>query len=105
MRNLPILEHVVLDVTDGPGFEAAYADAIELVLASEGCRHAWLRRCLETADRYLLLIEWDTLEAHTVGFRESDAFPAWREQVGPFFVGPPDVEHYELVASTPAGAP
>ena len=41
----------------------------------------------------MLLIEWESVEAHTVGFRESDRFPRWRALVGPYFDGDPRVEH------------
>jgi hypothetical protein len=46
------------------------------------------------------MIYWATLEDHTVGFRQSDAFPAWRAIVGPFFAQPPVVEHLELVSKS-----
>ena len=42
----------------------------------------------------MLLVEWEDLEAHTVGFRESERFARWREIIGPFFDGPPKVEHF-----------
>jgi hypothetical protein len=45
----------------------------------------------------VLLIEWDSLEAHTVGFRESENFARWRGVVGPFFDGLPRVEHFDDV--------
>ena len=48
----------------------------------------------------MLQIVWDTLEDHTVGFRQSDAFTQWRTIVGPFFAGPPTVEHFELVTQS-----
>jgi len=41
----------------------------------------------------VLLIEWESVEAHNVGFRESDRFPQWRALIGPFFDGDPHVEH------------
>jgi heme-degrading monooxygenase HmoA len=54
-----------------------------------------LQRCVETKGRYLLLVRWETVEAHTVGFRQSSAFVEWRTLIGPFFEAPPMVEHYE----------
>lgn len=94
MHDQPVTEHIVLDVSDGPAFEAAFASAVRHIEASPGCRGATLRRCVETADRYLLLVAWDTLEAHTVEFRGSPAFTAWRAEVGDLFTAPPLVEHY-----------
>jgi heme-degrading monooxygenase HmoA len=52
---------------------------------------------MENAERYILQIFWNTLEDHTVGFRQSEAFAQWRTIVGPFFASPPVVEHFELV--------
>ena len=53
---------------------------------------------IESPERYILQIFWDTLEDHTVGFRESPAFADWRAIVGPFFAAPPVVEHFTLLA-------
>ena len=71
-----ILEHVILDVRPGQAlaFEDAFARAKPLITASPGFRSLALRRCLETADRYLLLVEWETLGDHLEGFRQSIAF-------------------------------
>ncbi|MGK7912071.1 MAG: antibiotic biosynthesis monooxygenase [Synechococcus sp.] len=83
-------------------FEAAIATAYTLLEETEGyCSHT-LRRCLEEGTCYLLQIQWETLEAHTVNFRESERFTTWRSIIGPFFAAPPDVMHYALVhASAP----
>ena len=51
-------------------------------------------------ERYVLQIFWQTLEDHTVGFRQSSAFTEWRALVGPFFAAPPQVEHFELVTQS-----
>ena len=84
-------------------FEAAIATAYPLLKDTEGyCSHT-LRRCLEEGDRYLLQIQWATLEAHTVNFRESENFVTWRSIIGPFFSAPPEVMHYELVHDSGAG--
>ena len=52
---------------------------------------------IESPERYVLHIEWDTLENHTVGFREGPLFAQWRAIIGPFFASPPVVEHFNLV--------
>ena len=79
-------------------FEAALAKGVSTVIAkAAGFRSHRVQRCIETPGRYLLLIEWETLEDHTVGFRGSPAFPAWRAIVGPYFSTPPAVEHFEAV--------
>ena len=50
--------------------------------------------------RVVLQVEWDNLEAHTVGFRQSPAFAEWRAIIGPYFARPPHVEHFDVVASS-----
>jgi quinol monooxygenase YgiN len=57
-----------------------------------------LHRSIETGGRYLLLVQWLTVEHHTVGFRQSPQFKQWRALLGPFFVAAPAVEHYQAVS-------
>jgi heme-degrading monooxygenase HmoA len=60
-----------------------------------------VNRCIETPERYVLQIFWDKIEDHTVGFRQSPLFAEWRSHIGPFFAGPPLVEHFTLVTKSP----
>lgn len=98
-----ILEIAILNIRAGEeaAFEEAVAAGSPLILRSPGYIAHELRRCIETKGRYVLLVRWETLEAHTVGFRESPAFPAWRAIIGPFFASAPIVEHYEQVSVWP----
>lgn len=94
-----ITEIARIDVAAGreAAFEAAVAEAEPLFRAAAGCRGMELTRSVETPARYWLLVRWDRVEAHTVGFRGSPAFARWRELVGPHFARPPRVEHGERV--------
>ena len=83
-------------------FEAAFAGAIKFAAASPGFRRHELRRSIENPGRYLLRIEWETLEDHTVRFRGAPAFTQWRAGGGPFFAAPPLVEHFQAVAGEAA---
>jgi heme-degrading monooxygenase HmoA len=78
-------------------FEAVFRVAITGVAASHGYLAHELRRSVETPNRYVLRVEWATLEDHTVAFRGSPAFTKWRGHVGPFFEAPPVVEHFRPV--------
>ena len=78
-------------------FEAAYGEARKFILRARGCSSVALRRCVETPGRYLLLVTWTSIEAHTRGFRESPDFLEWRKLMGPFFAAPPRVEHFDRV--------
>jgi len=95
-----ILEHALITVRPDSHreFEAAVAKARAVISASPGFGSLQLLRGVESPDRYLLLVEWDTLEDHTVGFRESPAFAEWRSHIGPFFDSPPVVDHFDPVA-------
>jgi heme-degrading monooxygenase HmoA len=102
-----VLEHALIDVRPGTGeaFEAALAEARLVIAASAGFVSLRLHRGVETEDRYLLLVEWETLDDHVVGFRESPAFTAWRALIGPFFASPPDVVHFALPPVTVQDGP
>lgn len=80
-------------------FVAAYREAVAQLRSSPGFRSVRLTRGIESPSRFVLLVEWDDLEAHTVGFRESERFLRWRGLIGPFFDGAPHVEHFTEVGS------
>jgi heme-degrading monooxygenase HmoA len=91
-----ILESALLDVKPGAeaAFEAALAEARPLIAATPGFRSIAVRRCLETPNRYLLLVEWEKLEDHTVGFRQSARYEKWRALLHHFYDPFPRVEHF-----------
>ncbi|HUI04394.1 MAG TPA: antibiotic biosynthesis monooxygenase [Acidimicrobiales bacterium] len=99
-----ILELAVLNVRAGQAraFEAAFDEAKALISAARGFRHLELRRCVEDADRYVLLVGWERLEDHTEGFRGSDAYQRWRALLHHFYDPFPVVEHYEPVVEVAA---
>ncbi|MHA6632003.1 antibiotic biosynthesis monooxygenase family protein [Pseudonocardia sichuanensis] len=100
---LEIAEITVLPGTSDE-FAAAVREGIRYVADTPGFRTARLTRCIETPGRFVLLVEWDSVEAHTVGFRESENFERWRGHIGPFLDGQPRVEHFDDVALPgPAG--
>ncbi len=94
----------VADIRIVPGrqaeFERAAHHGIQTVIARSAGFHGYqVRHSIESPDRYLLLLEWDTLEDHTVGFRGSPAYAEWRSIVMDFFSAPPYVEHFTLERS------
>lgn len=98
-----ILERAIIhtDPSRSAEFEQAWREAIPIPASASGFVNAELLKGLETPGDYLLLIHWETLEDHTVGFRESDLFTQWRAKLGPFFADAPDVEHYDPIATHP----
>jgi heme-degrading monooxygenase HmoA len=93
-----ILEVARLDVRPGreQEFLAAFAQARPMIEASEGFLGLELRRCVDegSTHRFLLLVEWESVEAHTVGFRGSDRYERWRGLLHHFYDPFPVVEHY-----------
>ncbi len=95
-----ILEIAILNVKAGQeaDFEAAFATASPIIASIKGYRRHELRRCLEIANQYVLLVEWDTLEDHTIGFRGSEPYQEWRRLLHHFYDPFPTVEHYEAIS-------
>lgn len=94
--------HELADIQIKPGvqaeFEAAIVQGVNTVIAqAKGFEGYEIRKGIESPDRYLLMIRWTTLEDHTVGFRQSDAFSQWRAIVGPYFAQPPVVQHFSTL--------
>ena len=94
-----ILEVVILNIVSGQEkeFEAAFESASPIIASMNGYLWHQLQHCVETQNRYLLLVPWQTLEAHTVGFRGSEQYQEWRKLLHHFYDPFPTVEHYELV--------
>jgi len=94
-----ILEVAVLDVRpeQTKQFESAFREAQKIIASMPGFLRHELRRCIEDPHRYLLLVDWDSLESHTEGFRGSAEYQRWRELLHHFYNPFPTVEHYEQV--------
>ncbi len=91
-----ILEHAILPVRPGAEseFEAAFARAKPLIEGQPGCLAVSVHRSIETPNEYLLLVAWDSVEAHTEGFRRSPEYDRWRELLHGFYDPFPVVEHF-----------
>ena len=94
-----ILEVAMLSVRTGErkAFEAAFAEAQHIIAAMPGYLGHELQRCLEVADRYVLLVRWRSVEDHEVGFRQSPRYLEWKRLLHHFYDPFPVVEHFELV--------
>jgi len=93
------------DIRIHPGQQAAFDEAIQrgldtVIRKARGFRGFKVNKGIENPERYVLMIFWETLEDHTVAFRQSPAFTEWRSIVGPFFAAPPVVEHFSLLAKS-----
>lgn len=91
-----VLEVALIDVKPGQedDFAAAYAKGHPVLAGTPGCRSVRMTRGVESPSRFVLLVEWDSVEAHVREFRETERFTTWRSLIGPFFAAPPVVEHF-----------
>ena len=93
------------DIRIHPGQQAAFEEAIqrgvnEVISTAKGFQGYKVNKGIENPERYILQIFWETLENHTVDFRQSAAFGEWRTIVGSFFAVAPTVEHFNLLAKS-----
>jgi heme-degrading monooxygenase HmoA len=93
-----ILELATIEIKAGTNaaFEAALEKAQAAISQSNGYIGHQFQKCIEQDNKYVLLIRWQTLEHHTIGFRGSELFKEWRALIGSYFETPPFVQHYEL---------
>ena len=102
MGTTMILEVATLDVkpSQEDAFEAAFIEAQQIISSMTGYVSHQLQKCVENPNRYILLVNWQTLEDHTIGFRESDEYQKWRTLLHHFYDPFPTVEHYTPVMNT-----
>ncbi|HEV7898071.1 MAG TPA: antibiotic biosynthesis monooxygenase family protein [Planosporangium sp.] len=91
-----VIEIALIDVLEDreDEFAAAYAKAKAVLASTPGCRSVRMTRGVETPTRFVLLVEWDSVDAHIENFRATDRFTEWRGLIGPYFDGAPRVEHF-----------
>lgn len=95
----------LVDIRIHPGQNAAFDEAIAhgvrtAIAPAKGFQGFKVNKGIESPERYILQIFWDSVDDHMVGFRQSDAFAQWRAMVGPFFASPPVMEHFDLVCKS-----
>ena len=92
-----ILEVALLDVLPGrtDEFEEAFAEASKIISPAQGYLSHELQRCVETPQRYILLVRWETLGDHTEGFPDSAAYGEWKRLLHHFYDPFLTVEHFE----------
>ncbi|MBH8578048.1 antibiotic biosynthesis monooxygenase [Nostocaceae cyanobacterium CENA369] len=94
-----ILEAAMLHVKLGleSDFEAAFKKASSFISSSNGYLSHELYKCIEVPGKYLLLVKWENLESHTIGFRSSTKYQDWKKLLHHFYEPFPNVEHFEQV--------
>ena len=95
-----VLEVALIDVTPGQeeAFAGAYRRGHPVLAGTPGCRSVRMTRGVESPSRFVLLVEWESVEAHLENFRGTSRFATWRAHIGPYFATPPLVEHFTDVS-------
>jgi heme-degrading monooxygenase HmoA len=94
-----VLEAVMLTVRPGTGpeYEEAFRSVAHIIASMPGYLGHALHRCLEVPDRYLLLVQWHTVDDHERGFRQSAGYQEWKRALHHFYDPFPTVHHFEAV--------
>jgi heme-degrading monooxygenase HmoA len=94
-----ILEVAILNIRDGQAveFEAAFRQASPIIASMQGYISHELQRCVERPNQYILLVHWQKLEDHTVGFRGAPEYQEWKRLLHHFYDPVPTVGHYQIV--------
>jgi len=93
-----VLEVALIDVTDPAAFVAAYRSVHSVLAETDGCHSVRMTSGIESPNRFVLIVEWDSVEAHEANFRQTERFAQWRAAIGPHFAQPPVVEHFNEVS-------
>jgi len=95
-----ILEVATLNIIEGKGpeFEKSFSEAQLIISSIQGYISHQLQKCIEVENRYILLVYWDSVESHTINFRESEIYSQWKALLHHYYDPFPIVEHYESVA-------
>lgn len=94
-----ITEIAILNIkqNQSEAFLKSFATAEKIIAASEGYISHELQKCIEHEDKFLFTVKWQTLEAHTEGFRKSEAYQDWEKLLHHYYEPFPEVEHYERI--------
>ncbi len=92
-----VLEVAILQIKKGSAsaFEKSFDKACEIISSQKGYLSHELKKCIEEADKYILLVQWDTIEDHETGFRQSEAYQEWKQLLHHFYEPFPVVNHYQ----------
>ncbi len=94
-----ILEVAILNVkpADTHDFETTFKTAGKIIASTQGYISHQVQKCIESENKYILLVQWQNLESHTIGFRTSTQYQEWKKLLHHFYEPFPTVEHYQLL--------
>ncbi len=94
-----VLEQAILNIKqrESQAFEKAFKEAQKIIISMPGYIHHDVLKCMEEEDKYLLLVRWETLEDHEIGFRKSDQYQEWKKLLHHFYDPFPVVQHFKSI--------
>ncbi|NRD19326.1 antibiotic biosynthesis monooxygenase [Winogradskyella eckloniae] len=94
-----ILEVAILNIKDNleKQFEIDFLKAGQYISSIKGYKSHSIKKCIEKKNKYILLVNWETIEDHNIGFRSSEAYKKWKALLHHYYDPFPSVEHYETV--------
>ena len=94
-----ILEVAILNVKENlvEQFEIDFLKAGKHISSTKGYKSHTLKKCIEQKNKYILLVDWETIEDHNIGFRTSEAYLNWKALLHHYYDPFPTVEHYETI--------
>ena len=92
-----ILEMATLNIKKGQSvdFEKSFQEAQKIISSMKGYISHELKKCIEKDDKYILLVNWETIEEHEIGFRKSEEYQEWKALLHHYYEPFPTVEHYK----------
>ncbi len=92
-----ILEVAILNIKEGlsEAFETNFQKAEQIIASMKVYLSHQLKKCIEQNDKYILLVNWEAIEDHEIGFRKSEEYQEWRALLHHFYDPFPTVEHYK----------
>ena len=92
-----VLEVAILELKSGKSvdFEDSFSKASQIIASQKGYISHELKKCMEQEDKYILLVQWETIEDHEIGFRQSADYQQWKQLLHHYYEPFPVVEHYQ----------
>ena len=92
-----VLEVAILQIKEGKSvaFEDSFQKASQLIACQRGYISHEIKKCVEVDHKYILLVQWETIEDHEIGFRKSPEYQDWKKMLHHYYEPFPTVAHYQ----------
>lgn len=93
-----VIEKAEFTVHNGmeESFVENFSNTVHLITATKGYRKHQLTKSIESENKYVVFVEWDSLAAHTECFMKSERFKEFVHTINPF-IDTVEMEHLTQV--------